>query len=50
LFGKNGTAKITCSTCHRDHGTARLPANEPRDAYLRVTVTGSELCSNCHNK
>ena len=50
LFGKNDTVKITCSTCHRDHGTTRLPANAPRDAYLRVTVEGSALCSNCHNK
>jgi len=50
LFGKNGTAKITCSTCHRDHGTSRLPANAPRDAYLRVQVEGSALCSICHNK
>jgi cytochrome c553 len=50
LFGRNGTAKITCSTCHRDHGTKPLAANAPRDAYLRVTVEGSVLCSNCHNK
>jgi len=50
LFGKNGTAKITCSTCHREHGATRLPAGAPRDKYLRVTVTGSALCSNCHNK
>ena len=50
LFGENGIAKITCSTCHRDHGNARSPANAPRDAYLRVTVKGSALCSNCHNK
>lgn len=50
LFGTNGTAKITCSTCHRDHGTARSPANASRDAYLRVPVEGSVLCSICHNK
>lgn len=50
LFNINGTAKITCSTCHRSHGASRLPANAPREAYLRVTVNGSALCSNCHNK
>lgn len=50
LFGKNGTVKITCSTCHRNHGTTPEAANSPRDAYLRVTVEGSALCSNCHNK
>jgi len=50
LFGTNGTATITCSSCHREHGTSPLPANAPRDTHLRVTNTGSALCSTCHSQ
>ncbi|MFZ5524874.1 MAG: hypothetical protein ACOY9D_12445 [Pseudomonadota bacterium] len=50
LFSMNGAAQITCSTCHRNHGASRLPANAPRDAYLRVTIVGSKLCSTCHSQ
>jgi hypothetical protein len=50
LFGMNGTATITCSSCHREHGTSPLPANVPRDAHLRVTNIGSKLCSTCHSQ
>ena len=50
LFGMNSTATITCSSCHREHGTSPLPANAPRDAYLRVTIVGSALCSTCHSQ
>jgi|GEM_PF-2384237 len=50
LFTRSGKATITCSSCHREHGAAPLPAKAPRDTYLRVTVTGSKLCSTCHNQ
>lgn len=50
LFGTNGTSTITCSSCHREHGTAPLPANALRDAHLRVTIVGSKLCSTCHSQ
>ncbi|MEO8331045.1 MAG: hypothetical protein ABI479_01315 [Gallionella sp.] len=50
LFGMNGTATITCSTCHSEHGTSPLPPNAPRDTHLRVTITGSKLCSTCHSQ
>jgi len=50
LFGTNSTATITCSSCHREHGTSPLPANAPRDTHLRVTIVGSKLCSTCHSQ
>ncbi|MFZ2542157.1 MAG: hypothetical protein WAW75_10370 [Gallionella sp.] len=50
LFGANGSATITCSSCHMEHGAVPILANAPTDAYLRVTLTGSALCSICHNQ
>lgn len=50
LFGTNGAAAITCASCHKEHGTTPLPANAPRDMYLRVTNAGSALCSTCHSQ
>jgi hypothetical protein len=50
LFGTNSTATITCSSCHREHGTSPLSANAPRDTHLRVTIVGSALCSTCHSQ
>jgi len=48
LFSVNGAATITCSSCHKEHGTKQLPAIKPVDSYLRVKLAGSELCSVCH--
>ena len=50
LFGANGTAAITCASCHREHGTAPSPANAPVGSYLRVNNTGSALCTTCHSQ
>jgi len=48
LYGEYGAASITCATCHKEHGTRMLPANAPRDVYLRVRNIGSALCLTCH--
>lgn len=50
LFVMHGTLTITCATCHREHGTTLLPANAPRDMYLRVNNIGSALCTTCHSQ
>jgi predicted CXXCH cytochrome family protein len=42
----SGQGKFTCSTCHYPHGTS-IPPNT-NVAYLRGTVSGSNLCSACH--
>ena len=50
LFGANGAAKITCASCHKEHGTALLPANAHPDPNLRFQNTGSAMCSTCHSQ
>ncbi len=44
LFGgATGTRTMECASCHDPHGAGI-------DNLLRVTMAGSELCLNCHNK
>lgn len=50
LFGANGAAMITCSSCHKEHGSTKLPPVTRSGSHLRVTLVGSELCSVCHNQ
>lgn len=50
LYGVRGAVIISCASCHREHGTAPLPARPSGDYYLRVNNAGSALCSTCHGK
>lgn len=50
LFGATGSATITCATCHKEHGTVPPTPDTSADAYLRVSLTGSALCSICHSQ
>ena len=48
LFGSNGTATLTCASCHKQHGTSPLADRATNDAHLRVTMADSALCLICH--
>ena len=50
LYTVNGAVTVQCSTCHIEHGTAQPSASAKPDVYLRVTNTGSALCSTCHSQ
>lgn len=41
LFG--GTRRMECSTCHNVHDSANQP-------FLRMSNTGSNMCTTCHDK
>jgi predicted CXXCH cytochrome family protein len=38
-----GSAGVECATCHDPHGT-------PNAYFLRLPLTGSQLCLGCHRK
>jgi hypothetical protein len=50
LYPEEQGDEITCATCHRDHGRAPKPSEEPDDDFLRGTNADGELCLNCHRK
>lgn len=43
LFGRVGSEKVECSSCHDVHDNTNPP-------FLRVTMTNSALCVTCHIK
>jgi hypothetical protein len=47
LFGLGQDARMSCSTCHAEHGTTPAPQLK-LPMYLRVDNSRSALCSTCH--
>ncbi|MDP1832599.1 MAG: cytochrome c3 family protein [Geothrix sp.] len=43
LFGTLGSEKVQCASCHNVHSNTLAP-------FLRVTMSGSALCTACHIK